>query len=215
VPGADLFGVQARLGLDACLPELPVHSREAIEQELTTLDFLQIQIESTERRLESIMKVSVEADLLKTLPCVGKILSQSYASLVVAGLFFRLKTVRIFTDEGADLIGHTQELLPLLAIEGDWKTSHAIYRKAPFSLTLRYTCPRAGFFSASFSARRRSISDFSSSSDPMRSTDTTPLAVAGGIADHVQQVMNELQVKNQKAGSNELSSSGRPSILHN
>jgi transposase len=71
VPGADLFGVAARLELVA----LPVHSREAVEQELATLDFLEIQIESAEQGLESIMKVSVEADLLKTLPCVGKILS--------------------------------------------------------------------------------------------------------------------------------------------
>jgi transposase len=57
------------------LPELPVHSREAVEQELATLDFLKTQIESAEQRLGAIMKVSVEADLLKTLPCVGKILS--------------------------------------------------------------------------------------------------------------------------------------------
>jgi len=75
VPGADLFGVAARLELGTRLPELPEHSREAIEQELATLDFLKIQIESAEQRLEAIMKVSVEADLLKTLPCVGKILS--------------------------------------------------------------------------------------------------------------------------------------------
>jgi transposase len=75
VPGADLFGVAARRELYARLPELPEHSREAIEQELATLDFLETQIESAERRLEAIMKVSVEADLLKTLPCVGKILS--------------------------------------------------------------------------------------------------------------------------------------------
>ena len=75
VPGADLFGVAARLELGARLPELPVHSREAVEQELATLDFLETQIESAEKRLEAIMKVSVEADLLKTLPCVGKILS--------------------------------------------------------------------------------------------------------------------------------------------
>ena len=61
--------------LGARLPELPIHSREAVEQELATLDFLEIQIESAEQRLEAIMKVSVEADLLKTLPCVGKILS--------------------------------------------------------------------------------------------------------------------------------------------
>jgi len=75
VPGADLFGVEARLRLGARLPELPVHSREAVEQELATVDFLKIQIKSAEKRLEKIMKVSVEADLLKTLPCVGRILS--------------------------------------------------------------------------------------------------------------------------------------------
>ena len=68
VPGADLFGVAARMHLGTRLPELPLHSREAIEQELATLDFLEIQIESAEQRLEAIMKVSMEADLLKTLP---------------------------------------------------------------------------------------------------------------------------------------------------
>lgn len=75
IPGADLFGVAARRQLELRLPELPEHSREAVEQELVTLDFLETQIESAEDRLESIMQVSVEADLLKTLPCVGPILS--------------------------------------------------------------------------------------------------------------------------------------------
>jgi transposase len=75
VPGADLFGVAARLELHARLPELPEHSREAVEQELATLDFLETQIESAEHRLDAIMKGSAEADLLKTLPCIGKILS--------------------------------------------------------------------------------------------------------------------------------------------
>src|SRR5882762_9108124 len=78
VPGADLFGVAARLELGTRLPELPVHSREAVQQELATLDFLNTQIESAEQRLEAIMKVSAEADLLKTLPCVGKILSMVF-----------------------------------------------------------------------------------------------------------------------------------------
>jgi transposase len=63
------------LELGTRLPELPPHSREAVEQELATLDFLETQIESAEQRLEAIMKVSVEADVLQTLPCVGKILS--------------------------------------------------------------------------------------------------------------------------------------------
>src|SRR6202051_3824530 len=44
VPGADLFGVAARRLLGARLPELPVHSREAVEQEVATLDFLGAQI---------------------------------------------------------------------------------------------------------------------------------------------------------------------------
>jgi transposase len=58
VPGADLFAVGAHLELGARLPELSMHSREAIEQELATLDFLETQIESGERRLEGIVKVS-------------------------------------------------------------------------------------------------------------------------------------------------------------
>jgi len=62
ISGADVFGVAARLELGARLPE---HNRESIEQELATLDFLETRIESAERRLEAIMKVSVEADLLK------------------------------------------------------------------------------------------------------------------------------------------------------
>jgi transposase len=75
IPGADLFGAAARLQMAERLPELPQHSREAIEQELATLDFLKLQVESAEQRLEQIMEVSAEADLLKTLPCVGDVLS--------------------------------------------------------------------------------------------------------------------------------------------
>jgi transposase len=75
VPGTDLFGVEARLQLGARLPELPTHSRETVVNELAVLDFLELQIESAEQRLQAIMAASPEADLLKTLPCVGKILS--------------------------------------------------------------------------------------------------------------------------------------------
>jgi transposase len=75
VPGVDLFGTSGRRELGKRLAELPQHSREAIEQELATLDFLDLQVESAEDRLEAIMNVSAEADLLKTLPCVGPILS--------------------------------------------------------------------------------------------------------------------------------------------
>ena len=75
IPGADLFGVAPRLQLAERLPELPAHSRKAVEQELETLDFLEMQIDSAEQRLGGIRNVSAEADLLKTLPCVGPILS--------------------------------------------------------------------------------------------------------------------------------------------
>jgi transposase len=41
VPGSDLFGAEARLQLDELLPQLPAYSRQAVEQELATLDFLE------------------------------------------------------------------------------------------------------------------------------------------------------------------------------
>ncbi len=52
VLGADLFGSAARLELGTRLPELPEYSREAVEQELTTLAFLETQIESAEQKKE-------------------------------------------------------------------------------------------------------------------------------------------------------------------
>jgi hypothetical protein len=42
-----------------------------IEQGLATLDFLETQIYAAEDKLEAFMQVSVEADLLKTLPRVA------------------------------------------------------------------------------------------------------------------------------------------------
>src|SRR5262249_4708004 len=75
IPGADLFGVESRLRLGARLPELPMHSREAVEQGLVTVDFLETQIEAAGERLKATTQVSAEADLLKALACVGKVLS--------------------------------------------------------------------------------------------------------------------------------------------
>jgi transposase len=75
IAGSDIFGAEARLQLASRLPEMPEQSRKAVEQELATLDFLEGEIKSAEQRLIVIMKVSAEADLLKTLPCVGTILS--------------------------------------------------------------------------------------------------------------------------------------------
>jgi transposase len=49
----DPFGCAGRRLLNARLPDLPVHTREAVAQELNALDFLGGQIEATEHRLEA------------------------------------------------------------------------------------------------------------------------------------------------------------------
>jgi len=71
----DVFGGEGRQCLGARLKEFPEHTRQSVELELVTLDFLEVQIEEVEKPLEAIMQVTAEADLLKTLPCVGRILS--------------------------------------------------------------------------------------------------------------------------------------------
>jgi transposase len=75
VGAQDVFGVEGRRQLSLRLGELPEHTRQSAELELVTLDFMGTQIEQVERRLEAIMQVTAEADLLKTLPYVGRILS--------------------------------------------------------------------------------------------------------------------------------------------
>ena len=72
---SDMFGVEGRLLLGKRLGELPEHTRQSVELELVTLDFLEVQLADVEKRLEAVMKVTAEADLLKTLPYVGRILS--------------------------------------------------------------------------------------------------------------------------------------------
>jgi len=71
----EVFSVEGRLNLGRRLGELPTHTRQSVELELTTVDFLEVQIEEVEKHIEEIMQVPVEADLLKTLPCVKRILS--------------------------------------------------------------------------------------------------------------------------------------------
>lgn len=72
---SDLFGVAGRQSLGKRLGELPEHTRQSVEVELVTLDFLEVQLAGIEKRLEALMQVTAEADLLKTLPYVGRILS--------------------------------------------------------------------------------------------------------------------------------------------
>jgi len=71
----DVFSVEGRRCLGTRLAELPEHTRQSVELELVTVDFLEVQIEEVEKHLAEIMQVTAEADLLKTLPCVGRILS--------------------------------------------------------------------------------------------------------------------------------------------
>lgn len=75
----DVFGVEGRRCLGRRLEELPEHTRRSVELELGTTDFVEIQVEEVEKHLGAIMQVTPEADLLKTLPYVGRILSMVMA----------------------------------------------------------------------------------------------------------------------------------------
>lgn len=75
VMARDLYGAMGRRELARRLAQLPPHTRQSIELQLTAVDFLQLQIEDCERRLEEILETSAERDLLKTIPGVGRILS--------------------------------------------------------------------------------------------------------------------------------------------
>ena len=72
---ADAFGAEGRRRVRLRVRELPEHTAQSVEVELATLQFLETQIEHIEKRLEAMMQESAEADLLKTLPYVGRILS--------------------------------------------------------------------------------------------------------------------------------------------
>lgn len=71
----DAFGAEGRRRMGMRLEELPDYTRQSVELELATEDFLELQIEDVEKRLERMMQNSAEADLLRTLPYVGPILS--------------------------------------------------------------------------------------------------------------------------------------------
>lgn len=71
----DLYSSGGRAELTAHVTELPEWTRQSVEQQLQTLDHLQMQIETCEQRLEAMLEPNVERDLLRTLPGVGRILS--------------------------------------------------------------------------------------------------------------------------------------------
>src|SRR5437762_7680274 len=72
---SDLFGDAGRVALLARLPEIPRYSRESVQQQLQTVDWLETQIGECEQILEDMLYPSADRDLLDSLPCVGKILS--------------------------------------------------------------------------------------------------------------------------------------------
>lgn len=71
----DLFSKAGRNELDQRLAELPPHTRQSVDIEWTAFDFVVDQIGEVEQHLEAILKPSQEALLLRTMPCVGRILS--------------------------------------------------------------------------------------------------------------------------------------------
>lgn len=72
---ADIYGVDGRQELAGQLGELPEWTRQSVEKQLETVDYLELQIQDCEQRLEALLEPNLERDLLKTLPGVGRILS--------------------------------------------------------------------------------------------------------------------------------------------
>jgi transposase len=71
----DLFGIEGRQKLEQRMGELLIETRESVKQQLITHDFLELQVEQVEKRLQTMMGDVPGANLLKTLPTVGPILS--------------------------------------------------------------------------------------------------------------------------------------------
>jgi transposase len=90
IQATDLYGAQGRQELGRRLEELPAHSQASVREQLVTVDFLQMEIDKVEEKLQEMLSASVERDLLDSLPAVGKILS--------AVLALEIGDVRRFRD---------------------------------------------------------------------------------------------------------------------
>lgn len=71
----DLFSKAGRDELEQRREQLPPHTRQSVEIECTALDSLEDQIGEVEQHLEAILQPGQQAQLLRTIPCVGRILS--------------------------------------------------------------------------------------------------------------------------------------------
>ena len=76
---SDAYGKSARQEMEKRLAELPEQTRWATRQMLTQLDSLSEQIRQFEKRLEELVDVTPEMQLLETLPGVGVILAATIA----------------------------------------------------------------------------------------------------------------------------------------
>jgi len=75
VQASDAFGASGREQIRQQLGNLPEHTRQSVEQQLAVLDLVEEQIWKCERRLAGLLEPVQEVHLLRTLPCVGPILS--------------------------------------------------------------------------------------------------------------------------------------------
>ena len=123
---------------------------------MTTEDFLEVQIDDVEKRLTAMMQTSAEADLLKTLPYVGPILSmvmaleigkvERFASAAhlasYAGLVPRVHSSGGHTRLG-QICGDINRYLKWAFIEAGTRKS---YYQEPVedALILRFTFPQGG-----------------------------------------------------------------------
>lgn len=71
----DLFGVQGRELMRERLGELPPETRHSVGEQLELLDQLQKQISQAEQRIQQIVKITPEMQLLTSLPGIGPILA--------------------------------------------------------------------------------------------------------------------------------------------
>ncbi len=72
---SDLFGSKGREYLASRLPEFPPETGRMIQVQLSALDQLTAHIDSVEERIRTEIALSVEVQLLRTIPGVGEILA--------------------------------------------------------------------------------------------------------------------------------------------
>jgi transposase len=79
IEASDPFGVTARAQWREKLEALPPQTHFVSQQLLAQLDFIQSQVETQEKRLRQLLKVTVAMQRLETLPGVGLILAATVA----------------------------------------------------------------------------------------------------------------------------------------